>query len=546
MALTIFAIVCLFYHCSKKPEEPSSVLEIDDCPLSYQLDSDESLKVHIRYVNKENVTLCIWLKGFGGRDSVNTFTSDYVQVDPTPTPSTVSVSWKPIVPAIYESGLYNIVAYMDRIFWNENPAFSSEQAKQCLFYRSSEHYFLYKWSGDRQRVRSGESLNDTVAYRIRCLVKDRIGTGVDNKRIIFSTNKGYFLESNNKIYETVTKTEQDIPGIASVALVCDELSNPSDSFDYEVTVSTDSAMAIRYKVRCSNDEDSSCLQSPYCHKRLSYPDGGEIKGDNFADGTIEDPHSGFMNNYKDIKLEIDYDPNVVTNQELNSILDYAKFALESAKEISSGPYLECSSGIKVTINPTWGPTIFPDSIDSITTCNYLQQTRNFKDHIHCLIATRQVGHPQRNGYSFLKYYYPTDGNYSRRIFFVGRGSSALGIQDSLDRCGAVIFAKRIKDTCQIANINFCEYAGMVLAHEIGHSLMLHHTNVHSFGKNVMSMQEFPIDQFVIDSFNFFNIKSLDDAEMGIGQTPIISGLSTREQGGVKRLVLIILTNKEAK
>ncbi|MEO0127978.1 MAG: hypothetical protein ABIL44_09540 [candidate division WOR-3 bacterium] len=480
----------------------------------------------------------IWFKGTGGRDSTNIFVSDYVQVGPANDTQVVSVAWKPINWTIYETGHYSIQACMDVNFYNPNPSFKSEETKKCIFYTSTEYYILTRWSGNRQRARQNENLNDTVAYKIRCQVVDRWGTGINNKSVTFSTNKGYFLENNSKIYETTTGTEQGIPGIASITLHCSDLSSPPDSFDYSITAACDSALPITFKVRCNDDRDSSRLDAPYCHKRLSYPDGAEIKGDNFADGTGEDPHSGSGNNYKDIKLEIDYDMNVVSYNQLDSILNYAKFALESAKEISSGPYLDCGSGIKVTINPAWGTYICPDSLDSIITCDYLAQTRNYKDHIHCLIATRQSGHPGRLGRAYAREYLPSFGDYSKRTFFIGQGSSGFGMQDSLDRCGAVIFAKRIKKICDSIEINFCEYAGMVLAHEVGHCIQMGHTDSDSFGKNFMeyiSLGQY--SQFRLDSFNFFNIKSLDDTRTKLGpqQTLVRAGLSTREQIGVNTI-----------
>lgn len=66
--------------------------------------------------------------------------------------------------------------------------------------------------------------------------------------------------------------------------------------------------------------------------------------------------------------------------------------------------------------------------------------------------------------------------------------------------------------------------------------MLTHTNPDSFGKNLMDNKWLTnIDSFYVDSFNFFNIKSLDDTRMPIGPTEVISGLSTREQGGVNTI-----------
>ena len=515
-------------RCGGDNDIPDTVEIIGIYPLDwYYLPNDSPLCFTVNVVNNDDGWRNIWVWGetFGSTDADTFFSSNCVQIAPRQR-DTLVLTAGPFTTQ-FPSGEYEMRAYMDATLLTGDSAEEKGMYPGYIHITDTssipQNFLLKKYSGDRQSGRLNEYLNDTVLYKIRAQVTKN-DTGCDNIEVDFTTNKCVLWYN-----DTYTKVVQGIKGIAEAVLKLTASSTPDTLFDYNIKVSSDSCSNnVIFQERCANDNDNSNLQGQYTHKLYHYPGGSEILGD-----LIVDSKEAGYDNEKRIKLEVDYDPNVVTTSQLDSILNYAKSAMQSAKELSSGPFLACGSGVTVEINPDHDTITFRDEISDDQACSYLAQYRDYNDHMHCFIGTRRLNHPYCLGSSYLRINYGDTCKYNRRTFFIGHGSSSTDMVDSLAKCGVFVWGALVKDTCSIHHKNFSQYAGMTLAHEIGHCLMLHHTNPVSFGKNFMEQESMlDIEHFSIDSFNFFNIKSLDDAEMPIGSHDIISGLTTQEQGGV--------------
>lgn len=493
-------------------------------PNPYPLNTAEILRIYVSYQN--GAGKYIGAKSYS--DYGNICSNPWTLVtDPS---GQLCLEFSPLPSQLMPPGIYEVIAGMD-----SDPNLRDPKQAEC---RTSSHdlelvpgsgsslYTLSVLAGDSQSGRLLETLNDTILYRIRVRMTDNYGIGINHKPVIFNTNIGYFTWSD---FETHTIHNTD--GVAEAQLALTSTHYPT-YYAYDITVRSDSAWnEVKLYERCVDDNEISGIISPYTHKRWYYPDGPEIWGDLYPD-LLE---SGVDVTRKNIKIEIDYNPSVITTDELDWSIIYALGILETARENSQS--INLCSGI-------WTDVAIES--DAIYCSNYmtdeeiktiLAQERDFDDYIHVVIGTRYEPDPTVYGKAMLDLINVAYGDYTYRMFHIGNKSSGQYMQDSLDRCGVAIFAQKVRgELAGYPNIDFAEYVGILLAHEIGHSLQMGHTDRVVFGRNVMDNDAVrTLDGFVPDSVNFFNLNSLDDAEFiypAPNYTPVLCALSTREQLGI--------------
>ncbi|MDH4211377.1 MAG: hypothetical protein OEV79_08005 [candidate division WOR-3 bacterium] len=520
----VFLLIMMSVFCSG-PGESGEFIEIHYHInwLQYDLSSSDSLELSVFTTNSSG-TKYAWftLSGDGG-----------VYVG---TPSTIPegdtvwsvLTWKPSpanIPAFNQK--YKITAYMDtRAQPAANPEFVSTRTVPCSLYL--EGYTMQKWSGDSQRVRLYESLDDTSGYKLRIRLTDD-NQGVNQFWVTFLTNKGYFKESGSDYYSTYTYWLQDTAGLAEATLVCDESSFPEDSFDYQVVVSSDSSNSVSFAARCSYDEEISGLMYPYTHKKRTYPAGPEIRGDILADYAMEDLHP----TEKNVKIEVDFDPNVLTLSELTqiacstwNILERGRLYPDSANT-TSGVWIEIASiSSSDTVYCPSNMTTWYDVRSA------LARSRDSINHIHCVFGTN-FGDSVMGKAIIDTLFLPDESSYEQRVFRYGHKSSGVNMRHALDSTGVFLFVTHIKAKASECNKDWRLLASWVFAHEIGHALQMGHTDPFEFQTNIMMLPAHFAD-WNWETYSFFNIRSLEDAMTPPAYfTPFWRpALTTREKLGV--------------
>jgi hypothetical protein len=452
------------------------------------------------------------------------YRSTVLPISVVPDTDFFDIKWKP------QSGhmpmpnrMYTITAYMDpREEPVYDPLFTSGRTVKCSLYL--EGYTLDKWSGDSQRVRLNELLDDTSGYKLRVRLKDD-NQGINQVWVTFHTNKGNFKESSSEYYTTYTWWVQDTAGIAEATLQCDDYSFPLDSFDYQITVDSDSSNDVTFSARCAYDEEISGLPYPYTHKKRTYPAGLEIRGDNFADYTMEELHLA----QKNVKIEIDFDPNVISLSELEQVACSTWNILERGKLHPDSAI--ANSGIWGKIaNISSADTVYCPLDMSMGDCkSALARSRDSVDHIHCVFGTN-------SGDSLLgiividTLFRPHESNYGQRVFRFGHNSSGSNMRDSLNRAGVFLFVDHIKAKANQYYDDWKLVASWVFAHELGHALQMGHTHPDDFQTNIMHPNY--DGNWDWETYNFFNIRSLEDAMSPPYAEYWRPALTTRDKLGV--------------
>ncbi|MEO0096363.1 MAG: hypothetical protein ABIL66_10815 [candidate division WOR-3 bacterium] len=536
--LLLLIFIYLSFNCTSSPGEKKSGIIEANYPEEYYLNSNSLFNVSVKALNNTSITYYVWfrLTLFTIESGESLCYSANYQTVPTGGDTILCVlTAGPFNSPPFREGIgqeLNIFMTDTPYDWGNSPLYQSG-----LLYFSfvktdtgpgGPGKQLVKWSGDFQRGRLNESLNDTVLYKIRVRIVDNLGNGCENCPVNFATNKGSFTMQDYQ-----TRTVEGVTGIAEAVLKLSEYSSPEDSFDYVITVTSDSTPnTITFKARCAQDEECSSLPVPWTHKKWTYPSGDEIKGDIFADNTNEDP----ANWQKNVKIEIDYDPNVISLNDLGevacstaNILERGRMHPDSANSISG-------IWVKIASISSQDTVICPSTMTESDCKAALARSRDSLDHIHCILGTKFDSPPPRPlGHNVIDtLFLPNASYYNQRVFRFGHKSSDDSMQLSLNKAGVFVFVNEIKD---VAGSHWKLVTAFVLAHEIGHTLQMGHTNIDSFGTNVMYPRYTDTIWMYWDKLNFFNIKSLQDAFTLLGDDTLSykywrTALTTREQLGV--------------
>ena len=87
-----------------------------------------------------------------------------------------------------------------------------------------------------QTGRFNESFDDTMGYKIRVCLLDKLGQGVDGKEISISSNKGAIVYQDQ-----YTREINNRHGIAEAIIKFDTYSDPQNVFDYHIEVTCEDA-----------------------------------------------------------------------------------------------------------------------------------------------------------------------------------------------------------------------------------------------------------------------------------------------------------------
>jgi hypothetical protein len=518
---SIMSVCLLFEACA--PNEPQPSIIFTSCKkIYYDVQSEDSLSIAILVTSTGNPQVA-WFKA---QSPTYTFYSSPIYVNAGCNETLqYRLRWKPNQDSCPPITYYKTTAHMAYDYYNDFTPWVTPKELYIQLQRTDIVHYLSIYSGDSQKVSINENLDDTSAFMIRVQLRDADNIGVNDRNVQFSTSHGYFLGSSQPHIVQTTTNRYNVDGIAEAILYCNVFSQPSDSFDYCITVSSDSASLISIYERCSGDEDDSHLPFPYTHKKRYYPNGDEIAGDLYAEYEDPDPTN------KDIKVEIDYDPAYITLPDVGDIAANAWNILETGR--ISPDSASTTSGFWVIFEniSDEDTVIAPYEASEEQVRDALERSGDFNDHIHCLVLSK---YGNCLGFNFVDTLYEqsTFTDYTERVFRYGHTSSGPNAHQNLSRSGIGIFVTHIKTIAQNANppINWKLLASWVLAHEIGHSLQMGHTHPDSFQTNFMHHPT-SFSDWDYDDYSFFNIRSLKDSFMPLYPDHIWA-LITREKFGI--------------